>query len=420
MPEAMTGHEYLEMLRRQNGRQTQSFRDFSEFLEAKARKQGVPIHGQFELSPLCNLSCGMCYVRLSPEQLGDRCLLTVDQWKGLIHQAFEAGMFQATLTGGECLAYPGFEELYLYLHSLGCEVDVLTNGTLLDEGRIRFFQNHLPALIQITLYGQNEDVYERVTGRRVFHTVLDHLRQVKEAGLPLLITITPNRALGEDVFETIRLARELTEKVFINTSLFAPPEEPWRLKVSEDPDADYYARILRFDEELQGKTLQEYPEQELPLPGGPCRRCEDTGFACGSTAEAAKPVSEDIASGEKAAFGEEKGLICGGGRSGFVINWKGEMRICNRLDAKSFPLREGFEQAWKKIHQTAENWPRAAECRGCAYENVCSICAADAMKYAKPGKMPVGLCERTRYMVSRGVLPFARCDPAEGALSMQR
>lgn len=386
MFEARDGYEYLETLRAQNGKQVQSFQDFSEYLEAKARKQGIPIHGQLELTPLCNLNCRMCYVRLNPEQLGERRILTVAQWKDLIRQAFDAGMFQATLTGGECLSYPGFEEVYLYLHSLGCEVDVMTNASLLDESRIRFFQKHPPAMIQVTLYGENEDVYERVTGRRVFRTVLENLRSVKEAGFPLIISITPNQALGEDVFETIRLAASLTQNVFINTSLFVPEGEAWRTGASDDPGAAFYARILRFHKELQGSEVQEYPEQDLPAPGGPCRECW------------------------------EKGVKCGGGRSGFLINWKGELRMCNRFGPSSFPLRDGFPEAWKQIHETAMNWPRAKECRDCAYETVCSNCPADALKYAEPGKLPSGLCERTRYMVSRGVLPFAHCNPKEAMI----
>lgn len=379
--EPKDGYEYLEALRRQNKRQTQSFNDFAVYLEAKARRQGVPIHGQFELTPLCNLNCGMCYVHLTAEQMKDRSLLSVNQWKALMRQAFERGMFQATLTGGECLTYPGFDDLYLYLHSLGCQVDILTNGTLLDEDRLRFFLDHPPALVQITLYGGSEDAYERVTGRRLFHTVRDNILRVRAAGLPLLVTITPSRLLGEDVYETIRAAREISENVFINTSLFVPEDEPWRMSAADDPDVEYYVSVLRYNQALQGLPCRECPESALPEPGGP---------HTGST---------------------DRGLACGGGRSGFVITWKGEMRICNRLNPKGYPLRDGFDEAWRTIHEAAVNWPRAAECRDCAYEAVCNKCAAEALKYAKAGERPTALCVKTRYMASRGVLSLSDCDP---------
>lgn len=373
--DAGDGFEFLEALRRQGVAEKRSLNEFADFLEGKARREGIPINGQFELSPLCNLDCGMCYVHRTKGQLDGRRLMDVGQWKELCRQAFEAGMYRAALTGGECLLYPGFEELYLYLHSLGCQVDVLTNGVLLNDEKMDFFRLHPPSLIQVTLYGDSEDTYERVTGHRVFHNVVDHLRRVREEGFPLIITVTPTLALGESVFETIRLARSITKNVFVNTSLFDPPDGLRSNAAACEPDVEFYARVLRFLKELNGTQIKERPESDLPLPGGPCQGCA------------------------------ERGLRCGGGRSGFVIDWQGKMKICSRLAPESDPLRDGFQAAWNSIHEAAVNWPAAPECRGCAYEEICGICAADALKYGEPGKQPKALCERTRYLASRGVLP---------------
>ena len=148
----------------------------------------------------------------------------------------------------------------------------------------------------------------------MFRQVVDHIHAVREAGFPLLLTITPNRFSGEDVFKTIRLARSIIPNVDISTSLFSLRDGPQR-EGSEDLDAEFYARILRFDRELRGLPLHECPESDLPAPGGPLRACD------------------------------ERGLECGGGRSGFVIDWQGRMRICNRLEVISEPMRVGFGEA---------------------------------------------------------------------------
>lgn len=37
----------------------------TEYLHAKAARQGIPLSGTFELTPLCNMNCRMCYVRMS-------------------------------------------------------------------------------------------------------------------------------------------------------------------------------------------------------------------------------------------------------------------------------------------------------------------------------------------------------------------
>ena len=99
-----------------------------KYLESRARQKGVPVKGTFELTPLCNFDCRMCYVHLEAEKLRSCRLLTADEWENIMSQAIDSGMMYATLTGGECLTYPGFDELYLYLQSLGCDVSILTNG----------------------------------------------------------------------------------------------------------------------------------------------------------------------------------------------------------------------------------------------------------------------------------------------------
>ena len=62
------------------------------FIARKARAHGVPVFGSFELSPLCNLDCKMCYVHLTKRQMQDVSpLLSVEQWKSIMSQATDAG-----------------------------------------------------------------------------------------------------------------------------------------------------------------------------------------------------------------------------------------------------------------------------------------------------------------------------------------
>lgn len=375
------GLEFLEQLKKQNGKEKQGFSQFGKYLEVKARDKGVPISGQFELTPLCNFDCKMCYVHLLPEQMSNRTPFSTETWKRLMHQAWGAGMIYATLTGGECLTYPGFKELYLYLQSLGCEMDILTNGFLLDEKWIHFFQEHKPKSIQVTLYGWNDDVYERVTGQRAFTTVKENIRKALNAGLHLSICITPSCFLGEDVLETVWVAKSMGIDVIINNSLFTPREETGRSQVNHVTDAEMYVKIFRLMNDLDGKKTMEVNEKNLP------------------------------AAGSQKHESSEQGLRCGGGRSSFVIDWKGTMMPCNRLDIiRSHPLEEGFDAAWAKINKMANEWPRVPECEGCPYDSVCSNCAGNMLVCAEPGKQPIAICERTKYYVQHGIVHIPECD----------
>ena len=373
--------QYLKELREENGKRIWSYKSFARYLDSRAREKGVPLTGQFELTPLCNFSCRMCYVHLNADQLDGREILPVETWKDLMRQAWEAGMIHVTLSGGECLAYPGFDELYLYLQDLGCDITVLTNAYLLDARRLDFFRKHRPALIQITLYGWNDDVYERVTGVRGFSRVSENIRSAIEAGFNVRLVITPNRYLGEDVLETIRVARSMTPKVIINSTIFAPREETGRAGQKDDPDADLYVRIFRLANELDGIETKEIDPDSLPPVGGPCHECE------------------------------QRGLGCGGARSGFVTDWRGSLMPCNSLDIiRADPLRDGFKKAWDTIHREVLNWPRVAECDGCAYSGVCHHCAGIMRLYAEPGEQPVAMCEQIRYLVEHGVMQIPECE----------
>lgn len=82
----------------QGGRRYQAVK---EYIGYKAREKEIPVSGGFELTPLCNLDCKMCYVHLTPAQLPkEHTLLTVEQWKDIIRQAVDAGMLYADVTGG--------------------------------------------------------------------------------------------------------------------------------------------------------------------------------------------------------------------------------------------------------------------------------------------------------------------------------
>ncbi len=380
MSEYRDGHAFLAALKERNHRESQRFSDFSRYLGQKARDLGIPLNGQFELTPLCNFRCEMCYVRLSEAQLS-RPLLTPAQWKDLISQAVAAGMLHVTLSGGECLAYPGFREVYEHIQHLGCEVEVFTNGSLLDESWIGYFRQHPPAGLHITLYGDSEEAYERVTGQRAFERVLGHLRRINEEKLPLHISVTPNPALGEDVFGTIRLARELSADVMVNHALTQPRRETGREGSVRDLDEDFYIRILRYHNELKGVCVETCPAEKLPAEGGP-----DTD-------------------------GVRYGVLCGAGRSGFNLDWKGTMIPCNELEGiRAYPLEVGFDEAWRQIREAIARYPRAAACEGCAYEQVCEGCIGRVASFAEPGAWPHALCELTKRFVRQGVYPVPDCE----------
>lgn len=366
MSEPKTVFELLDKLKADGIEPEHYGMHYERFMENKYRENSVPHLGHFELTPLCNLDCKMCYVHLS------HCdkLLTVEQWKKLMKEAHEAGMMTASLSGGECLTYPGFDELYLYLRDMGVQVNVLSNGILIDEKRINFFKQHNPRSIQVTLYGSNEDAYEAVTGKRMFSKVFENIMAMKEAGLPIVISVTPNRFMADDMRPLISLVESTGIPYFINPTIFPPREETGRQ--TEDFTDEQYLEIYRIQSEFQGRELTPLDSFELPLEG------TGTEKACG--------------------------LKCGAGRSAFAIRYDGTMTACVNLDETvAHPLETGFAEAWKIINTAANCYPRPIECDGCAYANVCSSCAAQHKNAPEIGHCDSRVCARTKLLVREGV-----------------
>lgn len=375
--------ELLGQLRKEGVSPSDYHKYIDRFMSFKAREQGIPYFGTFELTPLCNLDCRMCYVHLSREQMGGRPLIAVDQWKNLMTQAAGAGMMKAKLTGGECLTYPGFEELFLHLHGLGINTAVLTNGILLDDERIRFFKEHPANGIQVTLYGSSDDAYEKVTGKRVFGLVYNNIKAAVEADLPVSLAITPNRFMEEDALKLIDTAQSLGVTYTINADLFAPREDTGRAGLDINASLDTYIRMYKRQREYFGEK-EDFPvnPEELPTPGD---------------------LPEPAAEGEV-----RRGIRCAAGRGMFEIDWRGRMYGCSSLRSLyADPLEIGFDRAWKSVNERAADYLIPAECGACAYSDVCITCPAAHEQNGSAAHCNRAYCDRVKRMVEEGILEIA-------------
>lgn len=368
--------EYIQRLKEKGVPEDKYQRYTGVYFEYVARERGIPLSGCFELTPLCNLNCKMCYVHLSSSQFRQEELINITTWKRLIDDAIEAGMRSASLTGGECLTYPGFDEIYLYLKSKGIRPGVLSNGLLLNESRIDFFKKHTLKNMQITVYGSCDDAYEKVTGVRAFTTVRRNVLMAKEAGLPITIAITPSRFMADDMEAILREVDSWGIRYFINAFLCPPRENTGRIK--EDLTIDQYIQIYRIRDRL--KNIEEQSSidaTELPDP---------------------------------AIEGKQRiGVTCGAGRSFFIIRYDGNMSPCMSMNyISSNPMEVGFKKAWKEINEMVNSYVLPEECGECVYYDVCLKCPTLHRFAPKKGHCDPLLCNRTKRMVAAGVLPIPK------------
>ena len=362
--------ELLHKLQSDGVPESEYYRHTNRFLELKARERGVPMHAHFELTPLCNLDCKMCYVHLDGAKFAGRKLLPVEVWKELADQAHRAGTLYISLTGGECLTYPDFDELYLHIWKKGIRINVLSNGVLMDEARVEFFRRYPPREIQITLYGSSDDAYEKVTGKRAFAAVKHNLELLRDADLPVKMAITPNRFMDGDVLPLLELAEALNIPYNINAQLIPPREETGR--EAEHLPLEQHIELLKIRNRLKNWELTPIDPAELPDEN------REGTLQCG--------------------------MRCGAGKSSCGICYDGRLCPCLSLSEVSVDaLSLGFSEAWRQINAVASTYPVPAECTGCVYAVRCLTCAAMHKNAPQPGHRDPRICERAKAMISAGI-----------------
>lgn len=342
------------------------YKAVNQFLSLKARYRDIPLSGSFELTPLCNLDCKMCYVHLNANQLGkDERLLTVDEWKDIAKQCVEAGMMYVTLTGGECLTYPHFKELYLYIGSLGIQPDVMTNGRLLTQEMIDFFSKYPPGVMQITLYGSCENAYEKVTGHRAYQDVMEGIERAKKAGLNLTIAITPNRFMQDDLNALIDLVHDLGLPYSIGGATLQARPETEREILEYSVDVETYFALQNI--EVEYKRLLPEKKQIITVP---------------------QYYPQNVQ--------ELKGLPCGGGHSSVLVNWKGELCPCIAFAASVHHsiIQRNFKDAWKLVRETMAGYTPPQECVDCKNKDFCNSCPGEKCMSDVKGKLNKAVCDR--------------------------
>ncbi len=346
-----------------------SLRSLGYFYSREMRIRGQLYNVSFELTPVCNLSCKMCYVRMSPERAKEEGgVLPSSKWIDLAKQVNELGVFYLALTGGECTLHPEFREIYSACYDMGLNVIVMTNASTIDEEMVSFFSERPPALIDLTLYGFSYDTYERVCGNgNAFMRVLHAVDLMQKARLEIQLKTTITKEMVADFPLIARYAKERGIKLRYNSTLKANRECDYETVTLNEVD---YDEMLRFQTEASNLTNEEFREaNEVVIP-------------------------ENIKI-------RQKGISCAACNSSCHINWRGEMTPCVtfdpvRFDVKNVPLKD----AWERMKEWGKEIPEIIECQTCRYYLRCKHCIAlhwgDTGEF---GKVSPRLC----YKIQHGV-----------------
>lgn len=344
-----------------------------EYLHRKAAIQKTPLSGSFELTPLCNMSCKMCYVKLTKEEMNDRGqLLSKKQWLEIAKEAKEKGTLFLLLTGGEPFSRKDFREIYEELHKMGFSISINSNGTLIDEEQIAWLKKCPPARINISLYGASDETYARLCNNPTgFTKVVKAIKGLKEAGIlvKLNCSITPYNC--HDLEEVIAFS-EREGLILQATPYMFPP-----IRVDEES----VGQNQRFSAEDTARQLLntfrlQYGEENFR------RYIENYGTDI-----------EQFCSDSECFEGDQ--IHCRAGSCSYWITWDGKMLPCGMMTKPFVSVTElGFDNAWRQIVNLTEQIRLPKECAACSIKDKCKTCAA--MVLAETGdfnEVPTFRCE---------------------------
>ncbi len=341
-----------------------------QYLLDRACALRQPASGTLELTGRCNLSCKMCYIH---RQEADRTVaqreLPTQTWLQLIRQAQQAGTLTMLLTGGEPLLRPDFGEIYTACRRAGFLVSVNTNASLMAQPHFDLFEKNRPFLLNISLYGADDETYEKICGQKgIFTRVKENILRLRRLDLPVKINYTvtaENFHQRQPIYDFARENGCLVQQ----TSYLFPPVR------SCAGCGEVYGRV-------DGATA-----------GQMQFACEQTRY---TEAELRQRLRQRGQSQYQPPAGEETSMHCRAGKSAWWITYDGRLQLCGMIRSPGVCVKElPFSEGWEALTQRRQEILLPQACAECTDRSWCEVCAAICLSENCGAEPPRYICRKT-------------------------
>lgn len=322
-----------------------SILDFDDTRRKDWEMNRKPYSVLFELTARCNMNCIHCY--LKDHHVDEDCL-SYEEVIEIIDVLYDKGILFLTFTGGDVFTRKDFIDIYLYAKKKGFFVEIFTNGELMTDRDIEVFSQYPPLMIDISLYGANEEKYFEVTGRKnAFQKVMVNCKKLKEANVRFsLKTPLLKQTLGE--LEKMQgLAAELGTIFAFSFELI--------------PTIDGDASVINYQLDYETMLRKEFEDFD-------------------KLKEAEKNIALGVEYNNYFEKKEDSPLfICNVARNSFLIDYTGKLCPCMKLRHRGIKLEDdNFDTIWKEYEKygkmiASKNY----KCSECKARYQCSVCPAE-------------------------------------------
>ena len=323
---------------------------FGKTLTALGRKENFLSNAYLQLTPLCNLSCKMCYAKMLPIEVKScgKHILRFEEWKWYIDQLHEMGTPTLSLTGGECMLHPDFKRIYCYAYDLGFGIVLLTNGTCITEELFELFIDKPPDGFSITVYGFSPETYGKLCGNSSgFKLAFSNINKIIERKFNLIVKYTVTRENVLDLYDTYLYFKQKNISLQYQSSLMVFNKADAEIISQIEVDEELFYKIEKL---INGDSYQQYNDEH------------DKEFV------------DLMRRGKSFSY---RGIRCSAGRCICHIRWDGMMTPCVSFEEFMVnPKDMGMKSAWTQMNKWADNYPALEECDQCPHQLRCHQCAS--------------------------------------------
>ena len=346
----------------------QQYSDWSAAVHGVSVSKRIPISGTIEVTERCNNRCAHCYVNLPlKDQKARSNELTFEEHCRILDEITAAGCLWVCFTGGEIFIRKDFLDIYTYAKRKGLLVTLFTNGTMITQQIADYLLKWRPFSIEITLYGNTKETYEKVTGiQGSYQRCMEGIHLLMVRGLPLRLKTTVVTLNQHEVEDMRRFAEEALELDFKFDAIINP-----RCDCSRSP----------LDVRI---TPAEVVALDLQEP----KRVEEW-----------RKLNAEFGNAHQVHENRDLLWSCGGGQNSFAVDPYGKLQVCVISKNETYDLRNGsFEEGWQHFLYNLKQKKSAVQnkCTACGLKVMCNICPANAQLECMDAESPVDfLCQVT-------------------------
>lgn len=314
-----------------------------------------PISVFWEPTEYCNLQCKHCYTNSGPNKSLE---IKFSKAQKIVDQLYEEGIYSIGLGGGEPLTLPFLCDLIKYINSKGMQISISTNGLLLSDIYLRKLKEAGLKILQVSIDGLKE-THENIRGKGTFSGLFNKIELAQEYGIGVRVGYTVNSMNYKEIDEFIQYAKMRHVHV-INFFRYMPYHiGSDNLALSAEELLEVATCLLKHRKNNSyGETMDKFYITFEPM--------SFFSFL----------INQD----------DLRETVCTAGRSKFVIDCSGNVRMCNYLMNQMGNIDDGLEHIWKEIGKECNAiHVIPQECKECPYAKKC-MGGCRGFSYANYGK----------------------------------